>query len=441
MVTRFRTNSTITNGTAVNAWSGETVSLTGKRTLGNTYGIIEDDGSHILEGDQNATNKNDAIIYDLLFNGTVNADGTTQRFERTLTTFRLGAGDDVLNLTVDSVRKDLYNIREYTKNVTVDGGDGNDVIWTGSGNDIIHGDVIHFSELSDIGPSGFGRDTIDGGPGRDTIYGDAATVGYSGNIPALSFGGDDISGGNGVDDIYGDVGNFVLATGGIQKLTFGDDTIDGGNGADTIYGDVSGFVINGGVITTLAFGHDIIDGGAGSDVIYGDGESFTVQSVIGSIEIETVTFGDDFIRGGAGNDTIYGDLKDIQLIVGSFGNVAAGTLIGGDDIIEGGSGDDHLWGDFDTVSLSIYGDGVFSLGKLVGGADTFVFARGSGRDVVYDFSHSGGDKIDVSGYGFKNIGSLNISTDGTDTVVNFNVNNSVTLLGVTGLVADDFIFA
>lgn len=94
---------------------------------------------------------------------------------------------------------------------TINGMEGNDLIFGNGGNDTING--------------GAGYDKIDGGDGKDTI------VGGTGN--------DSINGGEDDDIINGGAGN---------------DTIDGGNGNDTINGRND---------------NDTIDAGTGSDKLYG----------------------------------------------------------------------------------------------------------------------------------------------------------------------------
>ena len=101
-------------------------------------------------------------------------------------------------------------------------------------------------------------------------------------------------------------------------------------------------------------------------------------------------FGDNLLHGGPGNDKLYG--------------------YAGRDHLSGGPGNDKLYGYRGSDHLS-GGDGSDLLrggmGKdnLVGGADGDVFAfrstaeagKGWLRDEIRDFSHSQGDKIDLSG--------------------------------------------
>ena len=125
---------------------------------------------------------------------------------------------------------------------------------------------------------------------------------------------------------------------------------------------------------------------------------------------------DDVLGGGAGNDTLLGGLGNDRLS-GSSGN---DNLIGGDgnDSMSGSTGSDYLEGDAGADSLNggsgrdfLYGDsgndrlqGGAGTDDLYGGsgADRFIFANGdfggmtrSTADLIGDFSHTEGDKIDL----------------------------------------------
>ncbi|AON56073.1 calcium-binding protein [Herbaspirillum seropedicae] len=107
------------------------------------------------------------------------------------------------------------------------------------------------------------------------------------------------------------------------------DTINAGDGNDTVYGQT---------------GDDVLDGGTGADNLQG-GE------------------GNDTVKGGTGNDTLYGGNGNDNL----QGNEHNDTLYGdaGNDTLDGGTGNDYLRGGT--------------------GADTYVFAKGSGQDTVYNY--------------------------------------------------------
>jgi Ca2+-binding RTX toxin-like protein len=112
-----------------------------------------------------------------------------------------GKGDD--DITVDkNVHSDLVLL----------GGDGNDLIQGGSGQDGISG--------------GEGDDILTGGAGNDYIWGNG--------------GNDTIHGGAGNDLIWGDGGNDRLYGGA------GSDEIEGGAGSDFIYSDPSDRKLDGG---------------------------------------------------------------------------------------------------------------------------------------------------------------------------------------------------
>ena len=68
-----------------------------------------------------------------------------------------GAGDDVVDLTSNT-----YALGD----MTVYGGDGNDIIWSSPGNDVLRG-----GNGNDVIDGGAGADVLDGGAGRDTLTG------------------------------------------------------------------------------------------------------------------------------------------------------------------------------------------------------------------------------------------------------------------------------
>ena len=186
--------------------------------------------------------------------------------------------------------------------------------------------------------------TIHGGDDNDTVIGH-----YLGD--ALY--------GDGGDDVVTGAAAYYPANPGQQMTPFGksgDDLIDGGAGQDGLYG---------------FDGNDVIRGGDGDDWgtlvaplhdNWSTGNTFTVQAGL---------------FGGDGNDRLHGDAgKD--LVVGGNGN----------DKLYGGSGGDLLYG----------GNGA---DKSLGGAGADIFAfdfafesrKGSGRDVIKDFSKTEHDAI------------------------------------------------
>jgi hypothetical protein len=107
-------------------------------------------------------------------------------------------------------------------------------------------------------------------------------------------------------------------------------------------------------------GRDVIRGGSGDDTLIGDDGQ---DRLIGDL-------GDDNLFGGAGNDGLFGK-RGADVIVGGYGN----------DFINGGYGNDTMTGGT--------------------GADTFRFESlqdmlGEDADQITDFSHTQGDKIDLT---------------------------------------------
>jgi Ca2+-binding RTX toxin-like protein len=203
------------------------------------------------------------------------------------------------------------------------GGDGNDTLIGGSGNDLLFG--------------GAGNDTLLGKGGNDQLFG--------------GDGNDTLDGGTGNNQLFGQAGNDLM----IWNPGGGSDLFEGGAGIDTA--EVNGgnaseiFTItpNGSRvrfdrISPAPFSLDIgttenlvVNAGGGDDVI-------TAANGLASLINLT-------IDGGAGNDTI----------TGGDGN---DTLIGGDgnDIVTGGRGSDTAF--------------------LGTGDDTFIWNPGDGSDVV-----------------------------------------------------------
>jgi len=136
----------------------------------------------------------------------------------------------------------------------VRGGDGDDVIITGSGNDRVDG--------------GRGDDTILTGNGRDDVSGGA--------------GNDRIDAGAGNDVVYGGDDNDRIRGG------RGNDVLDGGRGNDVIDGEEGRDVLSGGL------GNDTLRGGADVDHIYAGAGTDTVHN----------SGGQDVVYGRAGEDTV-----------------------------------------------------------------------------------------------------------------------------------------
>ena len=110
---------------------------------------------------------------------------------------------------------------------------------------------------------------------------------------------------------------------------------------------------------------------------------------------------DDLLQGGAGDDSLSGDSEDDRLNGGAgFDSLAGGD---GNDVLCGGTAPDRLRGG--------------------AGADVFVFADGSGQDVIVDFQ-GGMDHLQIT-----TTLPITILDHGANSSVQFGL-NSILLLGV-----------
>lgn len=143
--------------------------------------------------------------------------------------------------------------------------------------------------------------------------------------------------------------------------TSASDLLNGTDGKDKIFGQ---------------FGNDTLQGYAGNDSLHGENGSDRLFSGDGS----------DALSGGGGSDSLYGGTGGDHL----EGDAGSDRLEGGsgNDILQGGTGNDTLTGDSGNDHL--YGGS---------GYDKFVVLRGTGQDVIHDFSNPGrlsGDTIQIS---------------------------------------------
>ncbi len=264
---------------------------------------------------------------------------------------------------------------------------------------------------------GLGNDEIHGGDARDSIFGE-----------------------DGADTLFGDAGIDYIVGGN------GNDTLDGGANPDEMYGQAGDDTLWGG----LTFDTDIMVGGDGNDTIHGDSGLGDYDRMYGNLGNDTfyVDTPDDLVfeQPGEGTDTVYAlingagyylydNIENLVLLgntpfgVGNAlnnqltGSAASNWLLGGggNDILNGKAGNDVLFGE--------------------AGSDTFVFERGTGADVIGDFTR-GQDRIDLSAFGFSFAQiQAGFVQNGSDGAINLGSGDIVVLNGVTmsALTAADFI--
>ncbi len=241
--------------------------------------------------------------------------------------FNAGGGNDLIDLT--------NSANPYPHDVTVNGGTGNDTIWSGPGDDELIG--------------GADSDSIWGGGGDDFID-----------------GGDRYSGGydDRLDSLYGGAG---------------EDTIFGCNG-DTIAGGTENDVINVSVTSEDGILEGSVSGGAGYDEFQWNGDlglSSYPSTDLSGIELINLNFGSIFAAEPA--TAVNFDFTDVDFldVYGVYGSSAADTIKGPNSasnsegestlVLSGNSGNDTITGG--PEGEEIYGDAGQDLVKGGGGAD------------------------------------------------------------------------
>jgi Ca2+-binding RTX toxin-like protein len=260
-------------------------------------------------------------------------------------------GDDVIN---------AQSLREGSIQLTLNGGDGNDLIVGSDGNDTINGGRGNDTALMGAGDDVFvwnpgdGSDTVEGQAGADTMQFNGANINEKFDVSAnggrVRFARDVASI---TMDLNGVEGIHLDAKGGVDQITIHDlsgtdltdlnlnlgaadgaaDTVivegTGGDDVAVVAGDASGVSVFGLAarvnITGAEAANDrlVVNTLAGNDVVEASGLA------VGGIQLTADGgVGDDILIGGDGNDTLLGGDGD-DVLVGGLGL----------DILDGGSGD------------------------------------------------------------------------------------------------------
>ncbi len=254
-----------------------------------------------------------------------------------------------------------------------------------------------------------------------------------------------------------DKGNWSINTGNGDDniLAMGsNDTINAGGGHNAI------MLSNGSDVVTST-GDDTVLAGSGletitalpgsSDVVYGDSSQLFFVGTLGGPATIYGGSGSDTFFGGTGPNLVYGGTSGNNFL---FAGTGAATLFGGgngDELfaqgsagqaLHAGAGNETLFGGFASGADTFYG----SAGRteMVGGSgnDTFVFTNGQagGNDLIQGFT-SGPDKIDLQGYGSKEVSKAldsQVQHDGSVTIT-LSDHTRITFAGISSLSASDFI--
>lgn len=338
-----------------------------------------------------------------------------------------GFGDDTyLALTLadhvqEGENRGIDTVKTTLSSYTLDNNVEN-LIYIGTGQHSLLGNGLdNYIQGGDQGGlmSGWGgNDTMQGGAGADQMNG-----GDGNDVLRGGGGADTLRGNDGDDRLFGDDGDDLI------KGDAGNDYIEGGAGNDNLQGNDGDDVIYGGD------GADSLDGGAGSDILIGGAgnDTYFVDHVTETI-IEKAGEGNaDLVKAKLDQYTLPDQVENLTYIgTGNFvgtGNALANKIIGGagTDILDGAGGADMLTGGA--------GDDVFSF--TLGEAD---------GDKITDFQGAGvagGDKLSFVGYGLDGtiaqVGSTDYYTITAGKDYGY-VTETIQIIGVYGLSADDYVF-
>jgi Ca2+-binding RTX toxin-like protein len=199
--------------------------------------------------------------------------------------------------------------------------------------------------------------------------------------------------------------------------TGGDDVLQGGDGDDALNG------LGGDDVLSGRGGDDTLDGGAGDDILAGGSGDDTLDGG-GDDDSLGGGSGNDELNGGAGNDSLAGGSGDDQLRGGA-----------GNDVLIGGSGNDSF-----VFTAADEDSGQDTIQMFNAEEDTLAFENyGEKLDAFAD--------LDTNTNGVLDDADAHVSVDAGNTVIDLggqtdgDAAGSLTLVGVTGLVADDMAFS
>lgn len=288
-----------------------------------------------------------------------------------------------------------------TGNDVVSGGLGGSAIFGGGGNDTLAGYLLTLAvqfgtesqpltQSTSINFQSF-INTLDGGDGNDLIYGVSQTladqiIGVDNSVmvaATLNVASNTLTGGAGNDLLVGDFGSeqYVLTNVTLNVTQFfHGNTLIAGSGTDTLIGswDTLNSTMNG-VYGTHPFtaGSNLLIGGAGPDLLIGDGRSFTLSATNSPIQL-TTTLGHNTLIAGSGGTTMIGDMQTLQVTTDSVSNGVSFAL-GGNTLIAG-TGNDVMVGSVQSLNVS-------SNVVITYDPNTFQFALNQhmGADSILDF--------------------------------------------------------
>lgn len=278
-----------------------------------------------------------------------------------------GPGNDTLsaNQDVDDMvtldggeGDDVLNGRQF--NDTLLGGPGKDTLNGNGGDDVLHGGDGDDTLEPDTMPDVVGNDVVDGGPGYDAVrdWGSATedpAFAISVTLDGIANDGRP----SGEADNVTDVERFDAIEPGHYALADSDDSIDLPN-----------------------FGTSIVEGHGGNDTITGNDGTETIDGGPGADRLEG-GYGNDVITGGPGKDTIYGDETSQRCsylencVIVPFGNDTIYARDGEPDTVDCGVGEDKAV--VDAIDTVVNCETVDGKAVAPGGGTSATPGQGGGR--------------------------------------------------------------
>lgn len=292
----------------------------------------------------------------------------------------LGANKDFISNPVTDDSQPL----DAATAVTLDGGEGNDVLLGSTNGDTLLGgagnDDLRGLTGGDTLRPGDGQNTLRGGDGTDVVDFSTADRTKANMATGVSLDGFP-------NDGAGCTTALVPAAAcEANNVSVDVENVRTGNGDDTILGSdlANEIATNGGNDVAMARGGD-------DKVLLGDG----TNSAIGGEGNDELTGGAnvDTLEGGNGDDKLAGAAGNNSLLGGDGADTISAT--DGNDTVEGGLGNDvvHAGDGTNTISLGAGNDGVAGDPATTGGAGADTIDAGPGDDVVT----AGAGNNDVTG--------------------------------------------
>lgn len=363
---------------------GEYIEANNTNTIGTNgddviYGTEGNDYIRSLEGFD--------MIFDYKGDNTIYASNNGYDDKTSQSVIFTGDGRDVIYATAG---RDI--IEAGGGNNTIYSYDGDDEMTTGNGDDYINARGRDWQNADKAG-----NKIIYTGGGRDTIYtgaGDDIITAKNGDKTIYTYGGNDkISVGDGNDYIYARGSRWYDADGSQSK------SLNTGDGDDTIYTEAGDDVI------ITGDGNKYIYSAGGNDRIFvGDGNNYIEQGYNWQSGKDTVSY----VTAGDGYNRIRNDAGDSHISAGHGGNEI--YTYAGNDVVITGDGNDRIYlygynaaadrasqnivssGAGDDIIYTSYGQDIIDAGQgndsifaYYGRGHVFVFEKGDGRDVIYNF--------------------------------------------------------